>query len=406
MTQKADWVERSRFPQTPRLQFGAEPVGELRALTGLRGVAALLVVCFHLISFSLTNPTLRAAFHHGYIWVDAFFVLSGFVMALAYKVHAGPGLIRRHLHFLGRRLARIYPLYIVTALIALAVVQSGGSWLSDFRFARPGQTLAANILLAQNFGWLAFAGHIAWATSLNMASWSISTEWGNYLIYPALALIAAHHRRWPPLVLATAAVVTLAVLAFGSFPWLIGRGGPLDYVDGSTPQAWLRCVAEFSLGLLAWRVRDAQVVRTALGARAASAVILAVILALLFWPASDLAIVLAFPLLLLSLQRPDGWGARLLAFPLMHRLGVWSYSIYLIHTVLLLTRVPIYVRAAMPGPIMGNAAVVAVIVGLSALSYHVIERPGRALLTYGLPGLRWRIIPSRASGTTAKAPPR
>jgi peptidoglycan/LPS O-acetylase OafA/YrhL len=405
MKQKEDWVERSRSPQTPRLQFGAESVGELRALTGLRGVAALLVVCFHVISLRIPYAALRGAVLHGYIWVDAFFVLSGFVMALAYPVHAGPGLLRRHLHFLGRRLARIYPLYIVTAMLAMAIVQCGWSWLPGFRFAAPRGTLVANILLLQNFGWLLFGLPTRWAVSLNMGSWSISTEWGNYLIYPALALTAAHRRVWPALLLGTAAVATISVLALSPFPGLLGRSGPLDFVGGSSPHAWLRCVAEFSLGLLAWRVRDAYLVRVVLGGRAAANVILVAIFGLLFWRTSDLAIVLAFPLLLLALQRPDTAAARLLASHAVHRLGVWSYSIYLIHTVFLLTRLPNHVRDLMPGPVTGDAALLALIVGLSALSYHLIERPGRALLTYGLPGLRWRITPSPASGTTAKAPP-
>ena len=52
-------------------------------LDGLRGVAALMVVCFHFFEAFATSPA-DQKFNHGYLAVDFFFVLSGFVMGYAY----------------------------------------------------------------------------------------------------------------------------------------------------------------------------------------------------------------------------------------------------------------------------------------------------------------------------------
>ena len=119
---------------------------EIRSLTGVRGVAALLVVVYHftLVAFSPRNPL-----GPGYIAVDWFFVLSGFVMA---KVHSddfaegwsGPA----YAVFLQKRFARVYPLYMIATLVAFAIIkrQHGGD------IPHPTQTLLTNLLAVQNLG--------------------------------------------------------------------------------------------------------------------------------------------------------------------------------------------------------------------------------------------------------------
>jgi hypothetical protein len=63
---------------------------------------------------------------HGYIAVDLFFVLSGFVMALSYQhIFADNFSFASYRKFLGRRIARIYPIYFVTTIAALALIYFG-----------------------------------------------------------------------------------------------------------------------------------------------------------------------------------------------------------------------------------------------------------------------------------------
>jgi peptidoglycan/LPS O-acetylase OafA/YrhL len=89
-------------------------VGEVRALTGLRGAAALLVASYHYYPIEQFQLGALSAFiGRGYLWVDTFFILSGYVLTLKYNrqfaaANKTPHVLR---DFLVARFARIYPLY-------------------------------------------------------------------------------------------------------------------------------------------------------------------------------------------------------------------------------------------------------------------------------------------------------
>src|ERR1700742_2077340 len=93
---------------------------EIDALTGIRGVAAVTVIAYHIYPASDFPYGLSHLVARGYLSVDVFFVLSGFVMALNY----GP-MFRDRIQlssimtFLMRRVARLYPLYIVFLMLRL-----------------------------------------------------------------------------------------------------------------------------------------------------------------------------------------------------------------------------------------------------------------------------------------------
>lgn len=101
----------------------AEIKAEIKALTGLRGVAAIYVVAYHMTGHWKQPPWLTTFIKHGYLSVDLFFILSGFVMALTY----GGLFIDRfrwsdYRRFLLVRLARVYPLYLLMTLITLILI--------------------------------------------------------------------------------------------------------------------------------------------------------------------------------------------------------------------------------------------------------------------------------------------
>ena len=112
-------------------------VSEIRALTGLRGIASLYVVLFHYFQPLPLVGYLRTLLGHGYLAVDLFFVLSGFVMALNYgsRFAAGAHWPEYRL-FLCRRFARVYPplsLCLSGRLCTRADRPSGIHWPSPKR---------------------------------------------------------------------------------------------------------------------------------------------------------------------------------------------------------------------------------------------------------------------------------
>ena len=100
--------------------------GEIKALSGLRIVAAVWVVLFHFRPWlEVSAPGFRSALapvlNCGAQGVDLFFMLSGFVLTWNYLDRMGESFsIRSTLHFLWLRLARVWPVYLVTLHLALA----------------------------------------------------------------------------------------------------------------------------------------------------------------------------------------------------------------------------------------------------------------------------------------------
>lgn len=99
-------------------------------LDGLRGVAALLVVFYHIfegLSFA-AGGTVITIINHGYLAVDFFFMLSGFVISYAYDNRWGKSLTTRN--FFKRRLIRLHPMIVMGAVVGLIafLIQGGVKW--------------------------------------------------------------------------------------------------------------------------------------------------------------------------------------------------------------------------------------------------------------------------------------
>jgi peptidoglycan/LPS O-acetylase OafA/YrhL len=350
------------------------PDKEIKSLTGLRGIAALYVVMFHFfIGQHFTNPftTLLA---HGYLAVDVFFVLSGFVMTLTYSHLFDRGhSLSSYGRFLGKRIARVYPLYLFGTLCAFVLILLGilEAPHMDLRLA-----LIWNLLMVQSWG---ITG------SLDGPGWSISTEWAAYLLYPAFLLFLVRNRagRW------IAIAASLAVLVFLSMSPVarahaVDGAAVLDVHDCRYALPVLRCLAEFVLGMIAYQFST-----TPSGARFSSrawiqdALALAAI-ALLMIPRTDLLMVCSIPPLLAGLARGASFVARVLSSKPMELAGRYSYSIYLIHTLLygMLGWIHHQVNAAglKHGQTVAALVGISVIIPLAALAYHLIEKPGRAFI--------------------------
>lgn len=113
-------------------------------LDGLRGVAALTVVCFHLFEAYATSH-LDQRINHGYLAVDFFFILSGFVVGYAYDDRWTKMTVRE---FLTRRLVRLQPMVIIGALIGAVMFYTQGCPVWDVSAVPVAMLLVATLMNA------------------------------------------------------------------------------------------------------------------------------------------------------------------------------------------------------------------------------------------------------------------
>ncbi|RJT25146.1 acyltransferase [Chakrabartia godavariana] len=340
---------------------------QLDALTGARGLAAWLVVFYH-IRLALPDSipaSVIAVLAKGYLAVDLFFVLSGFVMWLTYGAIFQRDGLSAAPAFLWRRLARIYPLHLA---ILLATIAYAGA-LAAAGKADPAQyplaELPLHLLLLQNWG---LTDHLTW----NDPSWSISTEFAAYLLLP-LAAVTLFRRDWPPILCALGVVALAALLHF----WFALQGEPTlgrHIVWNGLP----RCLAGFFAGVLmamAWRA----------AAKPIGAIAAATACAALFgWGAcilpETLAIPLAFPALVYALAATSAAPRNPLSGGIAVHLGDISYSTYLAHFLLWIVFKHLFVADAANVPLGQIALYLGAVYLASEALYRMIEAPGRTLL--------------------------
>ena len=346
---------------------------EIRALTGLRGVAATYVVFYHLHAYELCRGPVSAILRHGYLAVDLFFVLSGFVMALTYGRYFERGFSRKaYYKFLGRRIARVYPLYFLLTLIYFGVsrihnqVPVGLSTLKQ---------VFANLLLIQSWGI---------ATSIIGPGWSISTELAAYVVFPVLTAVYLFSPRRRAIV--AGAFCCLLLVAMAELPahliHVVRYRGPMDITEETSYAPVLRCILEFILGLLAWRISRMSRVQEMRHSWPLAIVVVAM-LGLLAVPGADIGIILLLPILIVGLSSDRPVIARALGASIPHWLGEISYSVYLVHGLLLREqRRTLLVLETHHIPYPGWACVavlLAAVLGLAHLTYSFVEKPGRNL---------------------------
>jgi peptidoglycan/LPS O-acetylase OafA/YrhL len=350
----------------------------IKSLEGLRGIAALIVALYHLkIGIDYVS-----VIRNGYLFVDLFFVLSGFVICAAYATRMQGGEDFRL--FLLRRVGRLFPLLVFSTLVfilgsnalvfakKMAIGLGHGGMLNN-----PGALEYLTPSAAQLISTLTFTHSLGLFDQLilNTPTWSISTEFYTYFLFAAVCLPVRGSNR--VIVFTVLSIVGLLISAWASVnihDCLEQKGClSLTYDFGYT-----RCVHAFFLGALAYytsrrlRFNPAALQATSLFA-----------LTLLFGfvdqvPAAAFAFPVAFAVLVLSLCADVGPLANTLKFRSFQMLGQRSYSIYLMHMPLLLIFENLSKRAN--GPVSGLAIVVAYIVTLllvSGWTYRVIENPLR-----------------------------
>ena len=318
---------------TPHTAFSdSKPHYEL--LDGLRGVAALLVVWYHLFEAFATSPV-DQRFNHGYLAVDFFFLRSGVVIGYAYDERWGRGLRMRD--FIKRRLIRLHPMVVLGALLGAAAFFVQGSVRWNGEPVSTGMVLAAllcGLLLIP--AWPG-AGHEVRGNGemypLNGPGWSLFFEYLGNLLY--MLLLRRLPTRWLTLLVALTGAA-LAAFAIGDLSGYGHLGVGWTLAGSNFPGGMLRLLFAFPAGLLlARRFRPVRI----RGAFWLCSLSLAVLLAMpyvgseqnhLFNGLYDtLSTLLLFPLLLwlgASGHATDAATARICGF-----LGDISYPLYMVH---------------------------------------------------------------------------
>ena len=361
----------------------------MNALTGIRAFAAFWVVLYH---FNIA-PFYTSGFNalvpflgHGYLGVDLFFILSGFVITHVhrrdFRTLQWP-MIRR---FYALRLARFYPLHLSVLLGLLAIVAIGPA--VGFAATSPGHftpwQFVSNLLLVQ--AW--WRVESAW----NYPAWSVSCEWFVYLLFPwiALALSSLKSRRAVLLCLAC----ELALLALAYEVLFKHKMNILDKND-LPGIALCRIVLEFIAGGLLcratelWRLSEVAWLPIAAGALLFTFVI--------DGPWLDFCIILSFLVFIAAGKYDDNLVSRFLALPLLVYMGEISYSLYMVHAPIQMT------VGKLAGTLVANdhgitlkgviaeAFMVCLTIAVAAATFHLIEAPARRWL-------RRRLIDSAATG--------
>ncbi|AMK18238.1 MULTISPECIES: acyltransferase family protein [Sphingobium] len=285
------------------------------SLTGLRGVAAVSVLLYHIPHQPAFADFAIPLFSRAYLAVDLFFILSGFVISYGYHDRVVKHLaMPSYIDFLMNRMARVWPLHLVVTLVFGLRILLNVSGNQSIELT-PANVLS-NLFMVQSWGWgtQPIAGN----------SWSVSTEVAAYLIYPLIAIMA--FSRWA-LVQAALCIMLLTLVASSG----LGSSGPLDVNENDSVLTLLRCLAGFSLGVLTFRIADKSWCRALIDRRGGFAIICGLIALALLLPRADILVVCLMPLLVLSCYY-DGAAARaVMANPVSFHLGLISYSIYLWH---------------------------------------------------------------------------
>ncbi len=305
---------------------------EIRALAGVRAFPPLLIILFHFGEGHHYTGwrwlDLLAA--RGYLWVEFFFALSGFILTHVYgarvaQLFTGAG----YSSFLKSRLMRLYPvhLFMLFALLLLTLAAKGFSQLdgmpSIYELAYHPDIQVKGFVLSL---FLVHAWHTMDRLTWNGASWFVSVEFALCLMFP-LYVWLANGKAWRGVALIAAGIAGLAVLNATSKH---GLDITFDY-------GVLRGMADFAIGVgMAVLYRDLKP-RDALPRWAHSVIQAALLFVLLYafyhngWAhnARDIWIALPMLALILALSFDRGLVADALKNRATQLMGAWSYAVYM-----------------------------------------------------------------------------
>jgi peptidoglycan/LPS O-acetylase OafA/YrhL len=308
---------------------------QIGSLTALRGIAATVVVILHFAYSTLPEAGVIISrhtrfFRDGYLFVDLFFMLSGFIMTHVYLDRFQLGVNQaNYWSYLRARFARIYPLHLFTLLVLVGLelfklsLPNVSAFTQEFNLT----ALAANVLMLQAFDFN--CPPLLWCKSTwNEPAWSISVEFLIYCIFPFLlfGLIKTKPKTdW--IVYVVTLILLLLLIKF--------TRGTLESIIGIPSIA--RCGLECLLGILTYKVYQWGKYQHDLNFNLLSIGAVMLVTGLMHkWIGRRLILdwltLPAFSLLIVALANAkSGLISKILNSPPLIYLGTISYSIYMVH---------------------------------------------------------------------------
>ncbi|QHS58444.1 acyltransferase family protein [Chitinophaga agri] len=336
-------------------------------LDGLRGVAAIVVVAFHFLEIVYTDPKTNFA-GHGFLAVDFFFCLSGFVIAYAYdnrieKIGLG--------EFFISRIIRLHPLVVLGSVLGLLafLFDPFASVPESYNFGKLALIFLASILMAP----FPVMGERAFNLfGLNAPCWSLFWEYVANIVYGVI--LWKLHRR---------VLLILVILAAG---WL----GYIAYTAQNLMGGWssdnwwhggARIAFSFLAGMLVYRYN--MIIKNKLGFSGLTVLLLLALLIPVFrqnWLVELVIVTLYFPFLLAL-----GAGAQpgKLVQGICHFFGKISYPLYMVHYAVMWAFAGYYTQYK-PGTAQLTGIIcigLLVLVGLAYIAMVAYDTPVRKYLT-------------------------
>ncbi|MGD9965869.1 MAG: acyltransferase family protein [Hyphomonadaceae bacterium] len=216
---------------------------DLKPLTSLRFIAAFWVLLYHFKDHLGLQMGQFGLVADGYLGVDLFFTLSGFILAHVYLTSLEGGRFG-YGGFLKNRIARVYPMHLA-ALAAMIVLFAGAT------------AMGAGVGSPDAFKWSDLPAHLlmvhAWGTTQavgwNFPSWSISAEWAAYLLFPLVAGLVLKTKRWSgAFALLALALCVASFWALSNLHQVLGWVGR-DFSQMTAQIGALRILPSFLLGV-------------------------------------------------------------------------------------------------------------------------------------------------------------
>lgn len=329
-------------------------------IDGLRALAVLSVVAYH---------AFPSAFPGGFIGVDIFFVISGYLISGIIFAGIDDGKFS-FIDFYARRARRIFP---ALAIVLAATLALGWMILLPVEYAKLGQHVLAGVTFTSNFLLMGESGYFDQASSTKplLHLWSLAIEEQFYLVFPAIVAIAARftlHR--------TAVMIAIALLSF-AINIAVYQSDPTANFFAPHTRFWELLTGSI-LATITPRRPDTrrQSVRTALASAGLGMLFVSIFTLTSQTPFPGWAALLpVVGTVLVIYCGPEGAiGGRILGNNWMRKIGLISYPIYLWHWVLL-TFMSIWTSGnAAPWQV---ASAVLLSVALASLTYRLVERPLR-----------------------------
>lgn len=356
----------------------------ISSFEGARGLAAMLVALYHFNLFLPFGLALPAFISYGYLFVDLFFVLSGYVICSTYEDRLDTG--SDFATFTIRRFGRLFPLLIfstaafvlipdafVLAKHGLVALGHQGMFQNPDALAYylpTGPEIVATLTMTHGLGMFDKA-------ILNYASWSISAEFYTYLVFAGLCIVLRGRAR-------LAVFMVLSVVGFLVTSWaslfVHHCVAQLACLDITYDFGMARCIGSYFLGCLTFYASRHVRLHETRWQICALLVVGSLFALVARVPILALAFPLAFAFLILSLSTDRGFAAHLLKSKAAQLLGQRSYSLYLMHPALL----QLFGHSVGHISGVGNGLVIlavyiATLIVISGLTYRFIEQPFRDL---------------------------